>query len=248
MIRMILTDLDHTLLRQDGGISDETLMTVKKCREKGVLFAVATARFWLRAEKYIRLLEPDYAITADGALIHAHGEFIYSREFTQAEASMIAERIFAAAPDTEITAVLGKELYVKRRGDTAPLPAGINKLVAVLPDETAAERIAHEAGCSLQGYRGEDLYAFMPKGAGKVDAIRALAELSGIPLEDFAAFGDDSNDIGILKMCGTGVAVANAIPEALEAADDVTLSNDDDGVAVWLRKKLLGGEQAPDEP
>ena len=38
----------------------------------------------------------------------------------------------------------------------------------------------------------------------------------------------------MLRLCGTGVAVANAVPDALEAADEVTLTNDEDGVAKWL--------------
>ena len=43
----------------------------------------------------------------------------------------------------------------------------------------------------------------------------------------------------MLKLCGIGVAVANAVPEALESADEVTLSNDEDGVAKWLMEKCL---------
>ena len=44
----------------------------------------------------------------------------------------------------------------------------------------------------------------------------------------------DQNDIEMLKLCGKGIAVANAVSEALEAADEVTLSNDEDGVVRWL--------------
>ena len=53
------------------------------------------------------------------------------------------------------------------------------------------------------------------------------------------AFGDDLNDNEMLKICGTGVAVANAVPEVKEAADELTLSNDEDGVAQWLNKRFL---------
>ena len=77
MIRMILTDLDHTLLRQDGSISGETLRVLEECRAKGILFAIATARYWISAEQYIDLLKPDYEITTDGTLIHSHGQCIY---------------------------------------------------------------------------------------------------------------------------------------------------------------------------
>ena len=51
--------------------------------------------------------------------------------------------------------------------------------------------------------------------------------------------GDDYNDSGMLTLCGTGVAMGNAIAEVKAIADDVTLSNDDDGIAVWLKKNIL---------
>ena len=117
---------------------------------------------------------------------------------------------------------------------SSPLKVRGNKIVAGLPDESVAERIAKESGCQLQCYRGENWYAFLPEGSGKVAAIRALTEASGISPDDIAAFGDDLNDVEMLKMCGMGVAVANAIPEVRRIADDVTLSNDQDGVVVWL--------------
>lgn len=53
------------------------------------------------------------------------------------------------------------------------------------------------------------------------------------------AFGDDKNDMEMLKMCGMGVAVDNAISDVKEIADGVTLSNDEDGVAEWLAKNVL---------
>ena len=53
------------------------------------------------------------------------------------------------------------------------------------------------------------------------------------------AFGDDSNDLEMLKICGKGIAVANAVPEIIEAADEITLSNDDDGVAFWLKTNCI---------
>ena len=62
MVRLILSDLDHTLLRQDGSVSDETLRVLDTCRKQGVVFAIATARYWIGAEKYIDLLHPDYEI------------------------------------------------------------------------------------------------------------------------------------------------------------------------------------------
>ena len=65
-----------------------------------------------------------------------------------------------------------------------------------------------------------------------------MSELSGIGLKDMVAFGDDLNDIDMLKLCGKGIAVSNAIKEVLDIADDVTLSNDEDGVASWIERNI----------
>ena len=253
MIKMILTDLDHTLLRQDGTISDKTLKVLSKCREKGILFAIATARYWIGAEKYIEQLRPDYEITTDGTLIHSNDECVYSCEFSVDDTNQIIKSIFEAVPDAEITVANRKQvfwnskhisesekLYKAVYNDYSKvLNVGANKIVAELPDEKLAEMIADKAGCKLQGYRGERWYSFMPKDSGKTVAIKYLSQISGIKTDDIAAFGDDSNDMEMLKLCGKGIAVANAVKEVLKIADEVTLSNDEDGVAAWLIKNCL---------
>ena len=253
MIRLILTDLDHTLLRQDGSISEETLRVIGECRAKGILFAIATARYWIGAEQYIEQLKPDYEITTDGTLVHSGNRCIYSCAFSVSDTNRIVRGITEAVPEAEITVAEGKTVYwnsrhisesaklrkaVYREYDS-PLEVRANKIVAELPEEGIARRIAEQAQCKLQCYRGEKWYAFMPAGAGKTEAIRALEASSGISLADMAAFGDDLNDLEMLRICGKGVAVANAVPEVLREADAVTLSNDEDGVAKWLRDRCL---------
>ena len=66
-------------------------------------------------------------------------------------------------------------------------------------------------------------------------ALRRFAEHLGLGLENCMAFGDGANDLSMVRMAGLGVAMANACPEVLAAADYVTLSNDADGVAAALR-------------
>ena len=253
MIRMILTDLDHTLLKQDGSVSEKTLQILTACRTKEIRFAIATARYWIGAERYIDLLNPDFEITTDGTLVHSHGQCIYSCAFSVSETNAIISGIAEAVPGAEITAACGKTVYWNSHhiseseklnkavyyDYSSPLDVQANKIVAELPDESVAREIAAKTNSKLQCYRGEKWYAFMPAASGKTAAIRALAEISGISPEDTVAFGDDLNDIEMLRFCGTGIAVANAIPEVQEAADEITLSNDEDGVAKWLADHCL---------
>ena len=253
MIRMILTDLDHTLLRQDGTISVNTLDVLKECRSKGILFAIATARYWIGAERYIDLLKPDYEITTDGTLIHSAEGCLYSCEFSEDDTELIVRSLLEMVPGTEITVAHGKDVYWNSlhiaeseklhkaiyNDYSKPLGIRANKIVAELPDEAVARKISEAVGCRLQCYRGERWYSFLPQGSGKTAAIAELAKISGNAIDDIVAFGDDSNDVEMLKLCGKGIAVANAVPEAVAAADGMTLSNDEDGVAHWLKENCL---------
>lgn len=254
MIKLILSDLDHTLLRHDGSVSDETLIVLDECRKQGVLFAIATARYWIGAERYINLLKPDFEITTDGTLIHSNDECLYSCEFSEEDTNLIVRSLLDDVPDSEITVANGKTVYWNSlhiaeserlhkavyNDYSSKLNVRANKIVAELPDETVALKIAEQAGCRIQCYRGEKWYSFLPKGSGKTAAIEALSKITGISIADFAAFGDDSNDVEMLRLCGKGIAVANAVPDAIEAADEITLSNDENGVAQWLKENCIG--------
>ena len=71
-------------------------------------------------------------------------------------------------------------------------------------------------------------------GAHKGNALRRFAEHMGVTLANCAAFGDGLNDLSMVQAAGLGVAMANAVPEVKAAAARITLSNDEDGVAVVL--------------
>ena len=74
--------------------------------------------------------------------------------------------------------------------------------------------------------------------ANKGAALKFLGEYLGIKREETAAFGDGSNDITMLMEAGTGFAMKNACQEAKEAADKITLSNEEEGVAFEIERML----------
>ncbi|WP_100372786.1 Cof-type HAD-IIB family hydrolase [Bacillus sp. FJAT-45037] len=76
------------------------------------------------------------------------------------------------------------------------------------------------------------------KHAQKGVALREYATLKGILLEDVMVIGDNGNDLSMFEVAGVSVAMKNAIPKVKEAADEVTLSNDDSGVAIAIMKKI----------
>ena len=252
-IKMILLDLDGTLLRSDGSISDRSKQVLKSCQDCGIYVVFATARNWIGAERYIEEIQPDYEITTGGTLIHRHGEQIYSCSLEMEDTNQIVRDLIAYNPKTEITVAVGRlvfwnSLHISESEKLhkavyndyrEPLSYKANKILAELPNYEIAEQIANKNHCRLQSYRGENWYAFMPEGAGKVQAIKELAKILAISLDDIVAFGDDINDVEMLKMCGTGVAVANAVSQVQAIADSITLSNDENGVAEWLAQNVL---------
>ena len=251
--KMILTDLDGTLICSDGSISERTKSILKSCQSRGIYVVIATARYWIGAERYIEEIQPDYEITTDGTLIHRHGEQIYSCNLETEDTNKIIQDILARDNKTEITVAAGRRVFWNSEHISEseklhkavyydylkPLSCQANKIVAELPDYETALEIANKNHCRLQSYRGEKWYAFLPKTAGKVQAIRELAKILNISLNEIAAFGDDKNDIEMLKICGIGVAVNNAIQEVKDIADNVALSNDENGVAEWIAENVL---------
>jgi len=77
------------------------------------------------------------------------------------------------------------------------------------------------------------------RGVTKASALAWLAESLGVEAADVVAFGDMPNDIPLLRWAGLGVAMGNAHPEAVEAADEITAPNTDDGVARVLERWWL---------
>ena len=109
--KMILTDLDGTLICSDGSISERTKLILKSCQNRGIYIVIATARYWIGAEHYIEEIQPDYEITTDGTLIHRHGEQIYSCNLEIEDTNQIIQDILAQNDKTEIIVAAGRQVF-----------------------------------------------------------------------------------------------------------------------------------------
>ena len=247
--KAIILDLDGTLLHSDKSVSGRTKKALKKCRKQGIVIAVATARFWFKAEPFLEEIELDYALLADGTQIYHKGEMICGFPMREEQSTGIINELLQKENDTGFVASIGKMLLCSSSGIREPwrhtwnfegaIKEPVYKIAGILNSREEADELAEKYDCRMHAYRGESLYSFSSKTAGKYQAVLALGELLGITPEDMVAFGDDENDYEILKHCGKGIAVANAIPMIKNIADEVTESNDDDGVAAYLEKYCL---------
>jgi len=129
------------------------------------------------------------------------------------------------------------------------LSAPIVKLLARHPEMSAADLLAaaHEAMDDL-AERATTTYSMegglleiAAPGVSKAFALEKVAEEHGITAAEVVAFGDMPNDIPLLTWAGHGVAVANAHDETKAVADEITASNDDDGVALVIERLLDQG-------
>ncbi|MBR2216390.1 MAG: HAD family phosphatase [Selenomonadaceae bacterium] len=85
-------------------------------------------------------------------------------------------------------------------------------------------------------FTGDFYFEFTARGVNKAKAIEAAYEKLGISREEMIAFGDAENDLPMLAYVGCGIAMGNAVPEIKNAADEVTLDNNHDGIAVSLEQ------------
>lgn len=102
--KLLLFDLDGTLLQSDKTISKRTLSVLKQCREKGILIGVSTSRSEQNSLAYLNELMQDILISSGGAMVKSGDEYIYKAEFSVAETNaMIDMARSICGNDCEIT-------------------------------------------------------------------------------------------------------------------------------------------------
>lgn len=251
--KLLLFDLDGTLLRSDKTISQATLRALKESRKKGIMIGVSTSRSEHNALSFIEELQPDVLIASGGALVKYNGEYIYKAEFSEEETrQMIAAAREVCGMDCEITIDTVDSHYWNYKIDPKKqdqswgdsiytdfkdfAETSLKMCVEIFKDSHAKllKEMLHDCDCIRfsDGY----WYKFTKKEVTKERAILEICSVCGIKTEEITAFGDDYADIGMLKLCGKGIAMGNAINEVREIADLVIGSNDEDGIAEYLKQ------------
>jgi len=121
--------------------------------------------------------------------------------------------------------------------------SGVYKMTVEIAGQAAAKIAEPYPQVRMFAFAGETWRQYLHADANKWAAMQRLAAYWGIATAEIAAFGDDCNDMDMLRHCGTGVAVANALEEVKAIADAVCGSNDDDGPAHWIAEHILKGER-----
>lgn len=249
--KIILVDLDLTLLRSNQTISDFTISTLKKCQKAGNLVGFSTSRGTTRIKTYVQQVNPDIIICNAGASIFYNEQLLHQETFTLEQTHKLLNEVYNQLGDNaEITVDTLYDFFWNRNdnkstqygndakyNDCRNFPEPAMKFCVQTTDRQAAEKIASQVkGCTAIPFSDIPWYKFAPDTATKENAIKYISQYLKIGTEDIIAFGDDYSDIGMLKLCGKGIAMGNAIEPVKAIADDVTASCDEDGVALWLEK------------
>jgi Cof subfamily protein (haloacid dehalogenase superfamily) len=264
-IRLIVTDLDDTLLRDDQTISDRSVATIRRATQRGITLAIATGRMFPSALPYARLLGLSGPILccqgAQIADIESGGQISVT---TVPQA--LAQDMLHFAEDKGLyiqyystdhyyfEKTCDQSEYYRRTAGVTGIALGrkasealdfepIKMLIIADPSDIRAaydEAVERWGGkLEIAISRSNYLEITHPE-ANKGAAMALLAERMGIPLEQVMAVGDALNDLPMIRRAGFGVAVANASEQVKGAADAMTGSNREDGVAQAIEQYVLG--------
>jgi Cof subfamily protein (haloacid dehalogenase superfamily) len=249
-IRLIVTDLDRTLLRSDKTISAYSADVLRRLRAQGIKIVFATARPKNRVDEIGITDLADMIILNNGSALYHEGISETKFGIDPHTARDIVHHFISEYNDIGMWVVYNQIAY-KNCDISAYWADTAQDGFDNLPD-IPADKICLKAGSEmiepvheylppeLDAQRIRDPLIFIANRlASKWNAIRLLAEKWHIAPSEIAAFGDDNNDMEMLQSSGVGVAVANALDEVKALADYVCGNNDEDGVARWLEKNAV---------
>ncbi|KWX71231.1 Cof-type HAD-IIB family hydrolase [Paenibacillus jilunlii] len=272
-VKAVFSDVDGTLLNSDHKITSLTKRAIQKVVKSGVPFVLVTARMpggVVSLQEELAIHSP--IICYSGALVleeNSEGNMtpIHSTSLSRQETGKILGIVNDRYPTISISLYSYNEWLVRDTRDawvtqeqeiihTSPTKADfaaylennqqthkilcmgnsreINDLEQTLKNETT--------GVSI--YKSKETYLeIMDSSASKSQAIQIILQRLGLSREEIMAIGDNFNDIDMLSFAGLGIAMANAPDEVKRYADDVTLSNDKDGLKYSLEKYVIASEQ-----
>jgi Cof subfamily protein (haloacid dehalogenase superfamily) len=250
-IKMIVTDLDNTLLRRDKTISHYTADVFHRLQEKEVLIAFATARYFRTVEEWIIPsigIHPDIVISLNGAYAYRNSEVLYKAtifpDLSNTLVRAIREQGGKIAVGTGGVRLSERQISDTHMSFTQPFDFSENLTEEVhFVDFHGSSEIADEIASifpeiRVQKYVDASLITFLHKNAWKGVALAKIMERLGITSSEVAGFGDDNNDIDFLKNCGIKIAVNNAVDDVKSIVDCICDDCDNDGVAKWLEKNV----------
>jgi len=264
VIRMLLADVDGTLVDSDKRLTDRAIDAVARLHEAGIAFDVTSGR---PPRGMAMLIDPLHLTTPirafnGGLIVEPDMSVIEQRVVPQALVGDVIDLMGSSSLDAWL--YRGAEWYV--RDDKAPhveqeawtvkfeptvvpgfgsLTDSVAKIVGVSDDHDAVARATAAArerfGDEVSAAQSQPYYLDVTHpDANKGSVVTFLSVRLGIPAEAIATIGDMPNDVLMFSRSGLSIAMGNATPEVQRAARRVTTTNDDEGFARAVDRFVLG--------
>ena len=261
---LICTDLDGTLLKNDKTISRENMEAIEYFKREGGYFTFVTGRMPFFVSYVVDSIKPNApfgCVNGAGLYDAGKGEYVWRTVMPECITELI-KYIDDNFSDVGIQVNTFNKTYFCRENQTmknfrkltnlenlvchySEVNEPIAKIVFGSESEDDIQRMekmlkSHPLANNFDFIRSEKtLYEILPKGTGKGTSIVKLCQHLGIDVNKTVAIGDYNNDISMFSAAGIGIAVANGCKEAKDAADFVTVSNEEHAIA-----NVIGGLQS----
>lgn len=250
-IKMIVTDMDGTLLNSEKKISAFTKEVLQKKQSEGVIVAFATARPYRFIVPMFEDFMPDAVSAHNGAALYHDGKVIARHGIPPEESMTIITNLRSKFGNISLSIELDDTIYTNSyllpewdepdsiKSDFSDLPNIPADKIIVYKDvieRAGADRSFLTESTYLQVIEGI-MGAVLHKDATKWRTVQDFSRIFDIPMENIACFGDDLNDMEMIEKAGIGVAMENALDEVKAKADYICGHNDEDGLAFWLCQK-----------
>ena len=275
--KLLVLDVDGTLLNDEREISKRTLAALLKVQQMGVRIVLASGRPTYGLMPLAKTLElgnyGGFVLSYNGCQIikAQNGEILFERRinpemlpYLEKKARKNGFAIFTYHDDTLITDSPDNE-YIKNE-------ALLNNLKIIREDEFSTAIDFAPCKCmlvsdkekaligleqhwekrlagTLDAFRSEPYFLeVVPCGVNKANTLGALLEHLGVTREEVIAVGDGVCDLTMLQLAGMGVAMGHSQDSVKVCADYVTASNEEDGVALAVEKLILAEVRAAEVP
>lgn len=263
MIKMIALDLDGTLLTTDKKISTRNERVLKNLSAQGIKSVLCTGRPINAIWKYIEQLGltgvEDFTITFNGALViqNPQRQILIRQGITKQQLTLLHE--FGANNHLPLDVLDFQSVYPLSDLRPSIYQQMLNAKIDFIPTDFAQLKdepyskavIASQPDVLNRAYKEltpamfehyhivrsqPKILEFLDHDMDKAVGLRALLAHYHWTFDNLMSFGDAENDLGMLQAAQVGVVMDNGLPAIKEQGTDVTLNNDQDGVAVFLEK------------
>ena len=267
-IKLITIDIDDTLVNSNKQITARVKHALQKATNQGIKVVLATGRPLSGVQDYLTELaladqSDQFAITYNGSVVQTTaGEQMGGHELSLADykkfkgiSDKFRSYIQVESLSYAITANTMVNRFANGENNMVRMPLKFQPMAEMTSDEhyvkfmfiDTAEKIDEIADNMPQDLKNEyyivkstpNFLEVMHKESTKGNGLQLLADKLGIDISDTMALGDQYNDLTMIAAAGTGVAMANAVPEVKATADVMTTSQNEDGVGLAVEKWAL---------